>query len=132
MSVDRQFGVHEIPGTEAPVAQKPRTMSAGFEGQVRGYVDAIWLKIAELEGRIDDFEGWRTVIAMALKDATGIDPRRVSRRPLLVTAAGEATGERLSSAVPPKPSDKPRGAKPWEAEGVSKATWYRRHKEASA
>ena len=125
MSVDRQFGVHEIPGTEAPVAQKPRTVSAGFEGQMRGYVDAIWLKIAELEGRIDDFEGWRTAIALALKDATGIDPRN-SSRPLLVSANG---GEGPTS--PPSRAP-PRSLKPWEVEGVSRRTWYRRHKEASA
>ena len=131
MSIGRQFGLHELPGTEEPAPQaKPRTVTAGFESQIRGYVDAIWLKIAELEGRIDDFEGWRTAIALALKDATGIDPRN-SPGPLLVSAAGEAKGERYGDepgAVPPKP----RGAKPWEAEGVSKATWYRRHKEATA
>jgi hypothetical protein len=142
-NISRQFGLHELPGTEEPAPQaKPRTVTAGFESQIRGYVDAIWLKIAELEGRIDDFEGWRTAIALALKDATGIDPRSPktfnSPEPLLVSAAGEAKGERYGDepgstmvgvrAVPPKP----RGAKPWEAEGVSKATWYRRHKEATA
>ena len=94
MSIGRQFGLHELPGTEEPAPQaKPRTVTAGFESQIRGYVDAIWLKIAELEGRIDDFEGWRTAIALALKDATGIDPRN-SPGPLLVSAAGEAKGER--------------------------------------
>ena len=157
-NISRQFGLHELPGTEEPApTPKPRTVTAGFESQIRGYVDAIWLKIAELEGRIDDFEGWRTAIALALKDATGIDPRNSSKifrspEPLLVSAAGEAKGERSQDvdprAVPPKrlPSAesnqtrkiddfvnrKPRGAKPWEAEGVSKATWYRRHKEATA
>ena len=150
MSIGRQFGLHELPGTEEPApTPKPRTVTAGFESQIRGYVDAIWLKIAELEGRIDDFEGWRTAIALSLKDATGIDPRNSSKTfrspgPLLVSAAGEAKGERYGDepgstmvgvrAVPPKPflNNKPRGAKPWEAEGVSKATWYRRHKEATA
>ena len=92
---------------------------------MRGYVNAIWAKIAALEGRIEDFEGWRTAIALALKDATGIDPRH-SSRPMLVSAAGEARGERPRPAAPPKP-----GPKPWEAEGVSKATWYRRQKGAA-
>jgi hypothetical protein len=149
MSIGRQFGLHELPGTEEPAPQaKPRTVTAGFESQIRGYIDAIWLKIAELEGRIDDFEGWRTAIALALKDATGIDPRN-SARPLLVSPSGPSTtgdlmakGEAIGgspnladqSKPPPKPflNNKPRGAKPWEAEGVSKATWYRRHKEATA
>ena len=146
-NISRQFGLHELPGTEEPApTPKPRTVTAGFESQIRGYVDAIWLKLAELEGRIDDFEGWRTAIALALKDATGIDPRNSSKtfrspEPLLVSAAGEAKGERYGDepaqsgvrAVPPKPflNNKPRGAKPWEAEGVSKATWYRRNREGA-
>ena len=136
MSIDRQFGVHEIPGTEEPAPQPKReAVSAGFEAQMREYVNAIWARIASLEGRLDDFEGWRTDIAESLKTATGIDPR-ISSRPLLVSAAGEARGERYGDepgstmvgvrAVPPKRPDKP-----WLAEGVSKATWYRRHKEAA-
>jgi hypothetical protein len=126
MSIDRQYGVHEIPGTEAPAPQvKREAVSAGFEASMRGYVNAIWAKIAALEGRVDDFEGWRTDIAEALKEATGIDPRH-SRRPLLVTGEGEARGERPRPEAPPKPA-----LKPWEAAGVSKATWYRRHKEAA-
>jgi hypothetical protein len=130
MSIDRQFGVHELPGTEAPAPQMKReTVSAGFELQMRGYVNAIWAKIAELEGRIDDFEGWRTAIALALKDATGIDPR-VSSRPALLAAAGGARGE---GVAPPTSPPKPRSEKPWEAEGVSRRTWYRRQqKEAGA
>jgi hypothetical protein len=129
MSIDRQFGVHELPGTEAPAPQMKReTVSAGFELQMRGYVNAIWAKIAELEGRIDDFEGWRTAIALALKDATGIDPRTsassVSSRPLLAVAGG-ARGE---GSAPPISPPKPRSEKPWEAEGVSRRTWYRRQK----
>ena len=129
MSIDRQFGVHEIPGTEEPAPQPRRdTVSAGFEAQIREYVNAIWAKIAALEGRIDDFEGWRTVIALALKDATGIDPRKSSQgRPMLVTDdGGAARGGRPRPVAPPKPD-----VKPWEAEGVSRRTWYRRHKGAA-
>jgi hypothetical protein len=124
MSIDRQFGVHEIPGTEEPAPQVRReTVSAGFELQMRSYVNAIWAKLAELEGKIEDFEGWRTAIALALKDATGIDPRS-SSRPMLVSGVSGARGEGLSHS-PPKPE------KPWEAEGVSRRTWYRRHKGAA-
>jgi hypothetical protein len=127
LSIDRQFGVHEIPGTEEPAPQ-PRAASAGFEAQMREYVNAIWAKIAALEGRLDDFEGWRTVIALALKDATGIDPRNpqnANSRPMLVSGSG-AKGERPRPVAPPKPD-----GKPWLAEGVSKATWYRRQKGAA-
>lgn len=98
MSVDRQFGVHEIPGTEEPAPQAKReTVSAGFELQMRGYVNAIWAKLAELEGKVQDLG---------------------SSRPMLVSAAGEARGERYGDepgstmvgvrAVPPKPPPKPR------------------------
>jgi hypothetical protein len=129
MSIDRQFGVHEIPGTEEPApTMKRETVSAGFEAQMRGYINAIWAKLAELEGKIDDFDGWRTAIALALKDATGIDPR-VSSRPMLVSGPGEARGEAASHRAAPL---KPRSDKPWEAAGVSKATWYRRHKGDAA
>jgi hypothetical protein len=129
MSVERQFGVHEIPGTEEPApTRRPETVSAGFELQMRTYVNAIWVKLAALEGRIEDFEGWRTAIALALKDATGIDPRSSQGRPMLVTDdGGVAKGEGFSHSPP-----KPPVAKPWVAEGVSKATWYRRHKEGAA
>jgi hypothetical protein len=124
MSIDRQYGLHELPGTEEPAPQPRReAVSAGFELAMRGYVNAIWAKIAVLEGRIDDFEGWRTAIALALKDATGIDPRG-SSRPMLASAAGDG-GERTA------PPSSPRSAKPWEAEGVSRRTWYRRQKEAA-
>ena len=56
MSVDRQFGVHELPGTEQPApspAKTKTTVSAGFELQTRGYINAMWAKIVELEGRIE-------------------------------------------------------------------------------
>jgi hypothetical protein len=127
MSVNRQFGVHEIPGTEEPApTRRPETVSAGFELQMRTYVNAIWVKLAELEGKIEDFEGWRTDIALALKDATGIDPRSSQGRPMLVTDdGGVAKGKRAGA------SPKPPVAKPWAVEGVSKATWYRRHKEGA-
>ena len=104
MSVDRQFGVHELPGTEQPAPQiKRETVSAGFEMQMRGYVNAIWAKLGELEGRIE----------------------AVSSRPLLASAAGEARGgrERIRSPSSPKPE------KPWEAAGVSRRTWFRKKKK---
>lgn len=145
MSIDRQFGVHELPGTEEPAPQMKReTVSAGFELQMRGYVNAIWAKIAELEGRIDDFEGWRTAIALALHNATGIDPRvSASPGPLSSVAhlargakadgPNPATGEGYGDGSGQKPGvraspPKPRSEKPWEAEGVSRRTWYRRQK----
>jgi hypothetical protein len=113
MSIDRQYGVHELPGTEEPAPQiKRETVSAGFELQVRGYVSAIWAKIAELEGKIEDFAGWRTAIALALKDATGIDPR---------------------NSTSPNPSrEKPSREKPWELEGVSRRTYFRRKQKEAA
>jgi hypothetical protein len=113
VSIDRQYGLHELPGTEEPApAPRREAVSAGFEAQMRGYVNAIWAKIAELEAKIDGMSS--------------------QPRPLLVTGGGgEARGERYGDepgstmvgvrAVPPKPA-----LKPWEAEGVSKATWYRR------
>ena len=36
-------------------------MSAGFEMQMRGYVNAIWARLGELEGKLEGFEfagGW--------------------------------------------------------------------------
>jgi hypothetical protein len=106
MSVDRQFGVHELPGTEQPAPQiKRETVSAGFELQMRGYVNALWAKLGELEGKLAE----------------------ISSRPELVAAGGEARGrERVRPPSSPKPS-----IKPWEAEGVSRRTYFRRkQKEA--
>lgn len=125
MSISRQYGLHELPGAEQPAPQPRRdTVSAGFESQMREYVNAVWAKLAELEGRIDDFQGWRTDIAEALKEVTGIDPRLSSlERPMLVADDREARGKEALIASSPK-----RGLRPWEAEGVSKATWYRRQK----
>lgn len=118
MSVDRQFGVHELPGTEQPApAPAKTTVSAGFELQMRGYVNAIWAKVVELEGKlddfegkVDDFEGWRSEIAEALKERTGIDPRSPLKAP-----RGRKPGPR-----------------PWLAEGVSRRTYFRRKQKEEA
>lgn len=110
MSVERQFGVHEIPGTEEPAPQVRRdSVSAGFESQMRDYVNAIWAKLANLESQLQ---------AMSSQG-----------RPVLVSEAREARGER---AAPPSSSPKPSLDKPWEAAGVSRRTWYRRHKPSDA
>jgi hypothetical protein len=110
LSIDRQFGMHEIPGTEEPAPQKRETVSAGFEMQMRGYVNQIWARIGELDEKL------------AALSSHG-------RPTLNADDGGEAKGER--SAPPsssPKPSfqKKPRAPKPWEAEGVSRRTWNRR------
>lgn len=106
MSIDRQFGVHEIPGTEEAAPIKRETLSADFEAQMRNFINQIWSKLAEHDAQL------------ALMASQG--------RPLLVAdEAGEARGE-TALPSPPKPE-----SKPWEAEGVSKATWYRRHKEGA-
>jgi hypothetical protein len=129
MSIDRQYGLHELPGSEQPApVMKRETVSAGFELQMRGYVNAIWAKIATLEHRIDDFEGWRTAIAEALKSATGIDPR-ISSRPVMLAAAGEGGGRK---APPVAASPRSRAEKPWEAEGVSRRTYFRRKQKEEA
>jgi hypothetical protein len=126
MSVDRQFGVHELPGAEQPApAMKRETVSAGFELQMRGYVNAIWAKLATLEGRIDD-----CAIALALKDATGIDPRVSASPGPLSSVAHLARGGKAAGPNPATGEGGRPPPKPWEAEGVSRRTWYRRHKEA--
>lgn len=115
-NISRQYGVHEIPGTEEEAPNKARQVSAGFEGQIRDYIGAIWVKLGELEHSIDDFKEWREELNYRLMS-------RVSPGPLSpVHSPGEAAGEGVR-APPLKPE-----AKPWAAEGVSKATWYRRHK----
>jgi hypothetical protein len=108
MSVDRQFGVHEIPGTEEPAPQMKReSVSAGFESQMRNFINQIWSKLAEHDALLAEISS--------------------HGRPLLVSDVdGEARGERPRPVAPPKPD------KPWEAEGVSKATWYRKHKGDAA
>jgi len=122
-----------LPGTEEPAPQMKReTVSAGFELQMRGYVNAIWAKFAELEGRIDDFDGWRTDIAEALKDVTGIDPRVSASPGPLLSVAPLARGAKADGPNPARGEGdrlppKPRNEKPWEAEGVSRRTWHRRH-----
>jgi hypothetical protein len=109
MSIDRQFGVHEIPGTEEAAPRR----DVGLERQI----NQIWSKLAEHDEKLSELSS--------------------QGRPMLVSdEGGAAKGERYGDefgqkpgvrAVPPKPD------KPWEAEGVSRRTWYRRHpKEASA
>jgi hypothetical protein len=108
VSIDRQFGVHEIPGTEEPApTRRPETVSAGFESQMRNFINQIWSKLAEHDEKLAEISS--------------------QGRPMLVSDDdGAATGEGFSHSPP-----KPRPGKPWQAEGVSKATWYRRHKEAA-
>ena len=126
MSISRQYGLTEIPGTEEPAPTPKRAaVSLGFESQMRDYVGAIWLKMGELERKVVSLEAWRAGLA--------------SPGPLSSATPAEAKGERYGDepvvgvrAVPPKPlSVKPRGKRPWEDEGVSKATWYRRNKEGA-
>lgn len=107
MSIDRQFGVHEIPGTEEPAPQpRAATVSAGFEAQMRQFINQIWSKLAEHDAKLAEMSS--------------------HGRPMLVSDdGGAAKGERVARA-PPKPD-----GKPWLAEGVSKATWYRRQKGAA-
>ena len=127
MSISRQYGLTEIPGTEEPApAPKRAAVSLGFESQMRDYVGAIWLKMGELERKVVSLEEWREGLA--------------SPGPLL-SVAHLARGETADGPNPargeggrpsPKPSSvKPRGKRPWEDEGVSKATWYRRNKEGA-
>jgi hypothetical protein len=106
MSISRQFGVHEVPGTEEEAPRPRREVSAAFEANMRDYVSAIWAKLGELEGKIEGFEAWRDEIAHWL---------RVQRSPGPVS---------LVSSPPPHPP------KPWETEGMSRRTWYRKRKEA--
>jgi hypothetical protein len=107
MSMDRQFGIHEIPGTEEPA---PKRDTAGLEKQI----NQIWSKLAEHDEKLAEISS--------------------QGRPLLVSDVREARGERAPPALsPPKPPLNKPSEKPWESEGVSRRTWYRRHpKEASA
>jgi hypothetical protein len=108
MSIDRQFGVHEIPGTEEPAPAAPRaTVSAGFEAQMRNFINQIWSKLAEHDEKLSELSS--------------------AGRPMLVTDDGGARGEAHPGPPPKLPE-----AKPWQAEGVSKATWYRRHRGDAA
>jgi hypothetical protein len=112
VSISRQFGVHEVPGTEEEAPRPKREVSAAFEGQVRDYVSAIWLKLGELEGKIEGFEAWRDDIARWLMVQRSPGP--VS----LVSSPGDGEG---AGRPPPHP-------KPWETEGMSRRTWYRKRK----
>ena len=128
-NISRQYGLTEIPGTEEPApAPKRAAVSLGFESQMRDYVGAIWLKMGELERKVVSLEEWREGLA--------------SPGPLSSATPAEAKGERYGGepgstmvgvrAVPPKPSSvKARGKRPWEDDGVSKATWYRRNREGA-
>ena len=125
-NISRQFGLHEIPGTEEEAPNKARQVSAGFEGQMRDYVSAIWVKLGALEGAIDDFREWREELDYRLA-------RRVSPEPLSSVHSPGGNGGKADRPQPAteeggRPPPKPRGDQPWAAEGVSKATWYRRHK----
>jgi hypothetical protein len=101
MSIDRQFGVHEIPGTEEAAPQARRDVA------IERQINQIWSKLAEHDEKLSELSS--------------------QGRPMLVSDVSEARGA-VSDEPPPKRSDKP-----WEAEGVSRRTWYRRHpKEASA
>ena len=116
MSIDRQFGVHEIPGTEEPAPQAKRTVSASFEASMRDYVGAIWLKIGELERKVVNLEEWREELNYRLASRVSPEPER------LPSAQGDQT-RKTGDFV---------NRKPWEVEGVSRRTWYRRHKEGAA
>jgi hypothetical protein len=113
LSIDRQFGVHEIPGTEIEAPNKARQVSANFEGQMRDYVGSIWLKIGELERKVVNLEEWRE--ELNYRQASRVSPEPLS-----------------SAASPPAKATGPPKSTPWAAEGVSKATWYRRHKGGAA
>jgi hypothetical protein len=105
MSIDRQFGMHEIPGTEEP-APVPRRDPAGLEKQI----NQIWSKLAEHDEKLAEISSHGRPVLVGPDNGGG-------------GGGGTGTGSRHA---PPKPPEKP-----WEAEGVSRRTWYRRHpKEA--
>jgi len=122
-NISRQFGVHEIPGTEVEAPNTARQVSASFEGQMRDYVGSIWLKIGELERKVVNLEEWREELNYRLAS-------RVSAgRPVSSDGRPGEGGARADGPAPAHAGAKPpRASKPWAAEGVSKATWYRRHK----
>jgi hypothetical protein len=81
MSMDRQFGIHEIPGTEEPA---PKRDAAGLEKQI----NQIWSKLAEHDEKLAEISS--------------------QGRPMLVSDGGEARGERAAPPpAPPKPPEKP-------------------------
>jgi hypothetical protein len=123
-NISRQYGLHEIPGTEAEAPNMARQVSAGFEGQMRDYVGAIWVKLGELERQVVSLEEWREEMNYRL-----FNP---SSRPLPLLAAADDGGEGKRRRSPSGVRAPPRASKPWLAEGVSKATWYRRHPKAVA
>jgi hypothetical protein len=124
-NISRQYGLHEIPGTEVETPNPRRQVSANFESQMRDYVGSIWLKMSELERKVVNLEEWRDELNYRLASRVSPEP------PSAATPPAEAKGERARPS-PPEPSSSVKPRKPWELEGVSKATWYRRQKEASA
>lgn len=128
MSIDRQFGVHEIPGTEAEAPNKARQVSAGFEGQMRDYVSAIWVKLGELEHVLEDFKEWREELNYRLMSRVSASPGPLSSVAPLARKGKGPTGPNPARGEGGRPPPKP---KPWEAEGVSRRTWYRKHKGAA-
>lgn len=116
-NISRQYGVHEIPGTEEEAPNRARQVSAGFEGQMRDYVGAIWLKMGELERKVVSLEEWREELSYRL----------ASPGPLL-SVAPLASGEKADGPNPATGEGGRPPPKPWLAAGVSKATWYRRQK----
>ena len=120
-NISRQYGVHEIPGTEAEAPNQARQVSAAFEGQMRDYISALWVKLGALEHEIDDFKEWREELNYRLLS-------RVASPGPLSSVAHLASGEKADGPNPATGEGGRPPPKPWEAEGVSKATWYRRHK----
>lgn len=125
MSISRQYGLTEIPGTEEPAPTPKRVaVSLGFESQMRDYVGAIWLKMGELERKVVSLEEWR--VGLASPGPKEVMPLKTVHEPLT-----EAPSESAVRSGPKPLSVKPRGKRPWEDEGVSKATWYRRNREGA-
>jgi hypothetical protein len=119
MSINRQYGVHEIPGTEAEAPNQARQVSAAFEGQMRDYIAAIWVKLGELEHVIEDFKAWREELNYRLLSRVSPEPLSSVAPEQLPSAESNQTRKTADFVNP----------KPWLAEGVSKATWYRRQKD---
>jgi hypothetical protein len=115
-NISRQYGVHEIPGTEEEAPNRARQVSAGFEGQMRDYVGAIWLKMGELERKVVSLEEWREELTYK------------STRLASPGVARPASGEKSDGPHPATGEGGRPPPKPWLAAGVSKATWYRRQK----
>jgi hypothetical protein len=118
MSIDRQYGLHEIPGAEVEAPNRARQVSAGFEGQMRDFIGALWVEVADFKRRIERLEEAREEMTYRLKAS----PREPTAIGGVTANLPPARGE--ASRPPPE-------LKPWVVEGVSKATWYRRNKGAA-